>query len=119
MTIARALPASAVLACGSIGGCAPGVFEGGIDDPATGPRVAAIARIQSEGDRNAIPRVVECLASNDAVVREAAIGCLKSLTGQTLDYRPSDPPLQRQQATDRWLEWCRREHLVAEGAATP
>lgn len=96
-----------------LGGCAPGVFEGGIHEAATGPRVAAIARVEATNDRAAIPQVVECLASNDPVVREAAIRCLHSLTGTTLDYRAGDPPLQRAQAVDRWVKWCRDEGLAA------
>jgi len=96
-------------------GCAPGVFEGGINDASTGARVAAMADIEKTGDQSAIPSVVECLGSNDPVVRAAAIRCLRSLTGETLDYRADDPPLQRQVAVDRWVEWCHRQGLVAEG----
>lgn len=92
--------------------CAPGVFEGGIDDASTGARVAALAEIQASGDRSAIPKVVECLASNDPVVRQQAYRCIRALTGMTLDYQPDAPPLQRQQAVDRWVEWCRDQGLA-------
>lgn len=92
--------------------CAPTAFEGTIDDPATGPRLAALARIEQSEDRAAIPKAVECLVSNDPLVRHAAIRTLQSLTGQTLDYRPDDPPLTRRKAVDRWVEWCRQEELV-------
>lgn len=92
--------------------CAPGVYEGGIDDGSTGARVAGLVRIRESGDRMAIPKVVECLASNDPVVRQEAYRCIQALTGRTLDYRPDDPPLERQAAVNRWVEWCRAEGLV-------
>lgn len=107
------------IAAGALQACAPEIFEGGIQNPSTGARVAALAEVERSRDRAAIPHVVECLASNDVVVRKAAIRCLSSLTGQTLDYRADDPPLQRAVAVDRWVEWCHRQDLVKEGASIP
>ena len=104
--------ATAVLLLGGAASCAPGTFEGTINSAATGPRVAALARIKTDGDRAQMPEVVECLTSHDPVVRHAAIQTLYSLTGETLDYRPDDPPLKRQRAVDRWVKWCRAEGMV-------
>lgn len=117
---ARPVPSAllaASLSAPIIAACAPGVFEGGIDSGDTGSRVAAIDRIERSTNRADIPKVVECLASNDPVVRQAAARCLRNMTGETLGYRPDDPPLKRAQAVDRWVDWCRQQGLVA-GATT-
>lgn len=101
-----------VASLASLSACAPGILEGGIDDGDTGARVAAIERIERSTNRADIPKVVECLASNDPVVRQAAYRCLRNMTGETLGYRPDDPPLQRQRAVDRWVDWCRQQGMV-------
>jgi len=103
---------AAIASLAALAGCAPGVFEGGIDDGSTGARVAAIERIERTTNRAEIPKVVECLASNDPVVRETAFRCLRNMTGETLGYRPDDPPLKREAAVGRWVEWCRQQGMA-------
>ncbi len=113
-----AVVTASMLATMALQACAPGVFEGGIDDGDTGSRVAAIQRVERSTDRTSIPKVVECLASNDPVVRQAAYRCLRNMTGETLGYRPDDPPLMREQAVNRWVEWCRQQGLAPGGSTS-
>ncbi len=101
------MPAAAVAA-----GCAPSTFEGGFASGAPAPRVAAIEQVRRSRDRSQIPQVVECLGSEDTLVRVEAIRCLKDLTGQTFGYDPDASPLEREPALRRWETWCREEGLA-------
>ena len=64
----------------------------------------AIANAARDGDRSALRRIIESLDSDDPAIRMLAISTLQRLTGQTMDYRPYDPPAQRQAAVERWVQ---------------
>jgi HEAT repeat protein len=60
-------------------------------------------------DRSAIPRLIECLSSDDPAVRMAAIRALERITGQTLGYEHSAPEWRRREMVDVWLAWLSQE----------
>ena len=85
------------------GGCGHG--PGSVHDRDPADKIPAIARAAANGDRSAIPQLIEDLASDDAAVRFYAIDGLKSLTGQDFGYRYYDDDEQRQPAIARWQKW--------------
>lgn len=95
-----------------LAGCAPSATEGGFSNPAPGARVYAIEESVKFNRRSDIPSIVECLCSDDELVRFMAIGALKRMTEQDLDYRFDDPEPMRIAAYKRWQEWTIAEHLA-------
>lgn len=95
---AIAAAATAVAACGT--SVAPS-----FDDPVPEARLGAIAQ---SGPRPAsddrLRHLVECLSSDDAAVRLAAIGELRRSTGETLGYRFDDTAEGREAAIGRWRD---------------
>lgn len=89
--------------------CAPSPeHEGfGSGDPAA--TIPAIRNSVRDDDRSAIPHLVDALASDDPAVRMMAQDALKRLTGTDRGYRFSDPPLLRDEATQRWIEFVRND----------
>ncbi|MFQ5877246.1 MAG: HEAT repeat domain-containing protein [Acidobacteriota bacterium] len=73
-------------------------------DPAAEIRASAIHRLGRSGDTTLVPFLIERLASEDEMVRLAALGALGQLTGERLGPRP--------QAWRRW--WA--EHRERSGA---
>lgn len=90
----RAATAFAVIAAAA-GGC------GGPYVPAAGlePTLEA-ARTE---DRDAIPDLIESLASSDPAVRLSAIETLERLTGETMGYRHYDSMIDRNAAIEDWI----------------
>ncbi len=86
-------------------GCSPATASVGYRFAAPDAKLAAIERSQAADDRSAIPEIVECLGSDDALVRCAAIDALRSWTGSTLGYRFDDPTPARRAAIRRWVAW--------------
>ena len=82
--------------------CGPAAIEGGFDSANPAAKLYAIEYAAREGDRSAIPQIVEQLDSDDPAVRSLAISALRQLTGETFGYRDYDPPELRRQAIDRW-----------------
>ncbi len=93
-------------------GCAPSATEGGFSNPAPGARLYAIEDSVKFNRRSDIPSIVECLCSDDELLRFMAIGALHRMTGQDLDYRFDDPEPLRVAAYKRWQEWTIAEHLA-------
>ncbi len=86
------------------GGCSAKV-DPSYDDPTPAARLAAIRQTSAEGRTTDIPSLIENLASDDPVVRMAAIGALQRLTGTTLGYRFDDTFTQRQKSIEEWKVW--------------
>ncbi len=96
------------LACG----CAPSATEGGFNNPAPGARAYAIEDAVKSGSRSQIPEIVECLCSDDDLVRFLAIGALQRMTSQDLGYQFDDSEPLRYAAYLRWREWTIDQHLA-------
>lgn len=92
-------------------------MEPSFDDPTPEARIGAIRNASAKGDRATVPRLVECLYSDDPAVRLAAIEALMRITGKTFDYRASAPPAMRAQAIERWKTWVREQGLHTLPAA--
>ena len=93
-------------------GCAPSATEGGFSNPAPGARVYAIEDAVKYNRREQIPQIVECLCSDDELVRFMAIGGLQRMTGQDLGYKFDDPDPIRLVSYRRWRQWTIDEHLA-------
>ena len=50
--------------------------------------------------------LVECLRSDDDLVRFAAIGALRDMTGGDRGYRYDDALALRELAIDQWIPWA-------------
>lgn len=105
---ASALAALSLWACL---GCAPSATEGGFKNPAPGAQVYAIESAVREERKQQIPEIVECLRSDDDLVRMMAIGALERMTGQTLGYDFADPLPLRLEGYRRWREWVVAQRL--------
>ncbi|MBL9141579.1 MAG: HEAT repeat domain-containing protein [Phycisphaerae bacterium] len=91
-------------------GCSTAV-PASYDDPTPEAQLGAIRATSESGNRADIPRLVECLYSDDDAVRLAAIQALKRLTGTTLEYRATAPPAERARTIESWKTWV-REHGI-------
>jgi len=89
-----------LLACGA---CAP-KGRGLMDDDASF-KIPAIKSAVESNDRNALPELVEGLASDDPAVRFYCIEGLRRLTGETFDYQYYAPDNERAVAILRWQKW--------------
>jgi len=88
----------------SLFGCGPAATEGGFDSANSAARMYAIEYAARDGDRTAIPRLVEQLNADDEAVRALAIASLVRLTGQTKGYNDYDPIELRREAVARWVQ---------------
>ena len=102
------LAALSIWACAA---CAPSATEGGFKNPAPGAQVYAIESAVREERKQQIPEIVECLRSDDDLVRMMAIGALERMTGQTLGYDFTDPLPLRLEGYRRWREWVVAQRL--------
>lgn len=93
-------------------GCAPSATEGGFSNPAPGARAYAIEDAVKFNQRSEIPHIVECLCSDDELLRYMAIGALIRMTGQDLGYQFADPEPLRFVAYQRWRQWTIDEKLA-------
>jgi len=84
-------------------GCGPAASEGGFDSANSAARMYAIEYAARDGDRTAIPKLVEQLNADDEAVRALAIASLQRLTSQTKGYRDYDPIELRRDAVARWV----------------
>ena len=93
-------------------GCAPSATDGGFSNPAPGARVYAIEDAIKFNRREQIPEIVECLCSDDDLLRFLAIGGLQRMTGQDLGYKFDDQEPLRLVAYRRWRQWTIDQHLA-------
>lgn len=110
----RAMLAQGMLAAVSVWACtacAPSATEGGFKNPAPGAQVYAIESAVREERKQQIPEIVECLRSDDDLIRMMAIGALERMTGQTLGYDFTDPLPLRLEGYRRWREWVIAQRL--------
>jgi hypothetical protein len=120
------LAAWGVTAC-LIASCGPGPRDGGFDSANPASRLYAVDRSVREwraarrGDaRPEVPAatrigLVECLGSDDPLLRMNAALALEEMTGETRGYRFDDPEVERQLAIERWSAWARDGSDVAAG----
>jgi hypothetical protein len=100
-------------------GCGPGPRDGGFDSPNPAARLYAVDRSVREWraertgeSRPEVPEatrrgLVECLSSDDPLLRMNAILALEEMTGSTRGYRFDDSAAERQIAIERWADWTR------------
>ena len=118
------VPAWIVAASFAIG-CGPGPRDGGFDSPNPAARLYAVDRSVREwraarnGERRPeVPEatrrgLVECLSSDDPLLRMNAILALEEMTGSTRGYRFDDAAAERQIAIERWAGWARSGDATA------
>ena len=111
-TLSTALALICALICLPLSGCEPSATDGGFSNPAPGARVYAIEDAVRYNRREQIPQIVECLCSDDELVRFLAIGGLQRMTGQDLGYKFDDPDPIRLVSYRRWRQWTIDEHLA-------
>lgn len=116
--VGSALVVSCALAACTLVGCATSV-EPSYDDPAPEARLGAIRASAAAGNRADVPRLVECLSSDDPAVRLAAIEGLKRITDTTLGYRASAPPQDRERAIAKWTDWVREQGIEPHPETLP
>lgn len=88
-----------------LAGCRADVTVPSFESPTPKGRAAAVAEAVSQGDREAIPDLIEALDDSDPVVRSWAIRGLKDLTGESFGYDPFAPQGLRDEAIERWVRW--------------
>lgn len=99
--------------------CGPGPRDGGFDNPNPAARLYAVDRTVRDwrsasagGGRPELPEatrvgLVECLGSDDPLLRMNSILALEEITGTTRGYRFDDTEVERQIAIERWSAWAR------------
>jgi hypothetical protein len=95
-----------------LGGCFPR------EDPKIGAvepsaNIAGMEKAARQKDRSAVPALVAQLDDSDPAIRFYTIEALRSITGQTLDYRYYDEVEQRAPAIQRWKDWLARQSATA------
>jgi len=106
-----------------VGGCGPWTAAPLIErlqdeDPATRARAAVEAGEQ--GDRRAVPYLIDRLTDRERAVRMFAILALEKITGERRGYRPFGAAAEQEQAARRWRRWWQRQQGGAgEPAAEP
>lgn len=88
------------------------------DNPAS--RLYAIHRAGTEGDRSALPGLVESLDHDDPAVRMMAAQALERITGTRMGYDPYAGAIERRKAADAWAQAIRDQrfdprHAAADG----
>lgn len=96
----------------ALASCAPSATEGGFNNPAPGARAYAIEDAVKFDRRDQIPQIVECLLSDDELLRFMAIGALYRMTGQDLGYRFDDPEPLRLASCALWRQWTIDQKLA-------
>lgn len=120
-----AAPPSIACAALLLAACAPSPERGGFASADPAAQIPAILNSVRNDDPSAIPHLVDALCSDDPAVRLMAQDALKQLTGTDRGYRFSDPPLDRDEAVQRWVEFVRSDpafgpsHHPAAPANTP
>ncbi len=94
-------------------GCTPRASEGGFSSPDPASRLYAITEAGEQRDRDAIPRLIELLGSDDPAERMMAIHALERMTGTRNDYDPYALPAKRQVAIERWEQALQSGELGA------
>lgn len=97
-------------------GCRPGPPRLPLQDGDPIFLIPAIKETAEQARAGEVPRLIELLESEDSAVRLYAIGALRDLTAQKLGYASYDPPLQRQEAVDRWRRWAVENELLPQSA---
>jgi HEAT repeat protein len=97
--------------------CTAPAPEADFDSALPAARLHAIERAGASGDETAAPRLVEQLDSDDAAVRMLASEALKGIEGDTCGYWFADPPRERQEAIERWIDHLSPGRSPAEPAA--
>ena len=69
----------------------------------------ALAEAVERGNHDDIGHLIGMLDSSDPALRMFAERALERLTGQTLEYRFSDPEPERAEAVARWVAWYEGE----------
>ncbi|MEO1717586.1 MAG: hypothetical protein AAFR76_10785 [Planctomycetota bacterium] len=95
------------------GGCAINA-EPDFDSAVPQDRFLAIREAKASGDESALPNLVRQLASDDALMRVAAIDALETITGETRGFRPHDREVERRRAIDRWTTWLKTHQEAAK-----
>jgi hypothetical protein len=93
--------------------CAPSATRGGFDSPNPAARLYAIHGAGRSGDKAAVPRLVECLESDDGAVRMMAIVALQRITGERRGFDPYAPAEQRQVAVREWAAAIGQDKTLA------
>ncbi len=88
----------------SIVGCTPRTSDGGFDSDDPGSQLYAIRRAGNQGDRDAIPHLIQSLDSDDIAVRLYAINALERITGTRLGYVYYAPQNERTKSIERWSD---------------
>jgi hypothetical protein len=96
--------AAAALAIG-VSACSSGYGPRTVSNPDPSAKIPAIEESVATKDYSSIAEMVKDLDSDDPAVRFYAIGGLKRLTGQTLDYHYYEDEDQRAPAIVRWKIW--------------
>lgn len=118
-------PLAWIVAASFAAGCGPGPRDGGFESPNPAARLYAVDRSVREwreartGEtRPVVPEatrrgLVECLSSDDPLLRMNAILALEEMTGSTRGYRFDDAVAERQIAIERWADWVRDGEATA------
>lgn len=96
-----------------LGACTPPASEGGFDSDNPASKLYAIRRAGDQGDRAAIPKLVEQLDSDDPAVRLMAIEALERLTGARLDYNPYSSDEARESSIEAWQRAVKEGRFAA------
>lgn len=111
-----------------VAACGPGPRDGGFDSPNPAARLYAVDRSVREwrtarttGDQHPeVPEatrvgLVECLSSDDPLLRMNSILALDEMTGSTRGYRFDAPEIERRLAIERWAAWARGADRAGDG----
>lgn len=76
-----------------------------LDDSQERVRLAAAWELADRGQKSSLPALVRLLDSNDPTIRSRSFAALRTLTGQTLDYRAFAEATERAKGLEAWKQW--------------
>jgi len=68
-------------------------------------RFAAIVQARQTNDSSAVKPLIGQLASDDPLVRLAAVDTLRAITAQNHDFNPTADRQDRREGIKRWVDW--------------
>lgn len=104
----RVVPPLAATACAALaglGGCAGDGPTVSIRNEDPAGKIPAMKIAAQRKDQSAVPALVAALQSDDPAERLYAIGALRRITGQTLDYSYYGSDAEREAGVGRWKAW--------------
>ncbi len=77
-------------------------------------RLSAATAIANLGDRTSLTHLLTLLEDEDVIIRSSAIGVLRALTGQQIEFVAYDEAVKRKPSVEAWKQWIESHGQTAK-----